>query len=118
MTTLSTMPSLTKGQNGPLSTSQIVVSVELATATDVSALLVTDRGVVRSDNDFVFYNQPTGPGVSLQQAPNGPARLHISTNEIPRGHRRRPCRHHPRRHELHVRPVRAAARTGDRWRRA
>ncbi|MFV3113955.1 TerD family protein, partial [Gordonia amicalis] len=77
------MPSLTKGQNGPLSTSQIVVSVELATAADVSALLVTDRGVVRSDNDFVFYNQPTGPGVSLQQAPNGPARLHISTNEIP-----------------------------------
>ncbi len=83
MTTLVTMPSLTKGQNGPLSTSQIVVTVDLATAADVSALLVTDRGVVRSDDDFVFYNQPTGPGVSLQPAPNGPARLHISTNQIP-----------------------------------
>ncbi|GAA11481.1 TerD family protein [Gordonia alkanivorans] len=77
------MPSLTKGQNGPLPTSQIVVTVDLATAADVSALLVTDRGVVRSDNDFVFYNQPTGPGVSLQQSPSGPARLHISTNQIP-----------------------------------
>ncbi|MEO9328452.1 TerD family protein [Gordonia aurantiaca] len=77
------MPALIKGQNGPLPTSQLVISVDLAAAADVSALLVTDRGVVRSDDDFVFYNQPTGPGVSLRQAPNGPARLHISTNEIP-----------------------------------
>ncbi|SDU55212.1 Stress response protein SCP2 [Gordonia westfalica] len=83
MTTLSIMPSLTKGQNGPLSTSQIVLTVDLATAADVSALLVTDRGVVRTDDDFVFYNQPKGPGVELQQAPNGPARLHISTNQVP-----------------------------------
>ena len=77
------MPALIKGQNGPLSTSQLVISVDLATAADLSALLVTDRGVVRSDADFVFYNQPTGPGVSLEQTPGGPGRLRISTNSLP-----------------------------------
>ena len=76
------MPALIKGQNGPLSTSQLVISVDLATAADLSALLVTDRGVVRSDADFVFYNQPTGPGVSLEQTPGGPGRLRISTNSL------------------------------------
>ncbi|EON33440.1 Stress protein [Gordonia terrae C-6] len=77
------MSALTKGQNGPLSTPDVVVSVELATAADLSALLVTDRGVVRSDDDFVFYNQPSGPGVRLQQLPGGTAQLHISTGAIP-----------------------------------
>ncbi|MBD0862100.1 TerD family protein [Gordonia sp. zg691] len=77
------MPALTKGQNGPLSTSDVVISVDLATAADISALLVTDRGVVRSDDDFVFYNQPTGPGVRLETVPGGPARLHVSTGRIP-----------------------------------
>ncbi|WP_238422658.1 TerD family protein [Gordonia sp. 'Campus'] len=77
------MPALSKGQNGPLSTPDVVISVDLATAADLSALLVTDHGVVRSDDDFVFYNQPTGPGVRLQPVPGGTARLHISTAGIP-----------------------------------
>ena len=62
------MSALTKGQNGPLPTPDVIVTVDLATAADLSALLVTDRGVVRTDDDFVFYNQPTGPGVRLEQA--------------------------------------------------
>ncbi|ANY22803.1 TerD family protein [Gordonia terrae] len=77
------MSALTKGQNGPLPTTDVIVSVDLATAADLSALLVTDRGVVRTDDDFVFYNQPSGPGVRLQQAPGGGAQLHVSTTGIP-----------------------------------
>jgi len=77
------MSALTKGQNGPLPTPDVIVSVDLATAADLSALLVTDRGVVRTDDDFVFYNQPTGPGVRLEQAAAGSARLHISTARVP-----------------------------------
>ncbi|WP_338146702.1 TerD family protein, partial [Streptomyces boncukensis] len=31
---------------------------------DVSALLLSSEGKVRSDDDFVFYNQPSAPGVT------------------------------------------------------
>ncbi|GEE00707.1 hypothetical protein nbrc107696_11530 [Gordonia spumicola] len=72
------MSSLTKGQNAALPTPDVVVSVEVATAADLSALLVTDAGKVRSDADFVFFNQPAGPGVQLRDG-----RLHISTAGIP-----------------------------------
>ncbi|GAA4670343.1 TerD family protein [Gordonia humi] len=72
------MSSLAKGQNAPLPVSDVVVAVEVAAPADLSALLVTDAGKVRSDADFVFFNQPTGPGVRLQDG-----RLHISTAQIP-----------------------------------
>ncbi|PXX58083.1 stress response protein SCP2 [Nocardia tenerifensis] len=75
---------LVKGQNGPLPVTDVVVSVEVAASSDVSALLVTERGKVRTDADFVFYNQPNGPGVRLQPgAPNQPATLAISLNHVP-----------------------------------
>ena len=66
---------LSKGQNAPLPTPDVVLSVEIGTAADVSALLVTPSGKVRTDNDFVFFNQPTGPGVRLVPAA-GLAQLH------------------------------------------
>ncbi len=72
------MSSLTKGQNAALPTGDVVVSVDVAAAADLSALLVTDAGTVRSDADFVFFNQPAGPGVQLRDG-----RLHISTAGIP-----------------------------------
>ncbi len=53
--------SLAKGQNGPLSAHDVVISLELTTPADLSALLVKSDGKVRSDADFVFFNQPTGP---------------------------------------------------------
>jgi stress response protein SCP2 len=75
---------LTKGQNGPLSATDVVVSVQLAAAADLSALLVKSDGKVRSDADFVFFNQPTGPGVRLQPGPAGqPASLAVSLNAVP-----------------------------------
>ncbi|GAB2649163.1 TerD family protein [Nocardia goodfellowii] len=75
---------LAKGQNGPLATNDVVISVQLAAPADLSALLVTERGKVRSDADFVFFNQPSGPGVNLQPAPAGqPASLAVSLNSVP-----------------------------------
>lgn len=72
------MSSLTKGQNAPLPGPDVVVSVDVGAPADLSALLVTDAGRVRSDADFVFFNQPSGPGVQLRDG-----RLHISTGGVP-----------------------------------
>ncbi|OQS14177.1 stress protein, partial [Nocardia donostiensis] len=75
---------LAKGQNGPLATNDVVVSIQLTAQADLSALLVTEQGKVRSDADFVFFNQPSGPGVNLQPAPPGqPASLAVSLNAVP-----------------------------------
>jgi len=75
---------LAKGQNGPLTTDDVVVSIQLSAHADLSALLVTERGKVRSDADFVFFNQPNGPGVNLQPAPAGqPASLAVSLSSVP-----------------------------------
>ncbi len=73
---------LTKGQNGPLAGTEVDISVELAAAGDLSALLVTDSGKVRSDADFVFFNQPSGPGVTLQPGA-GVGTLHLSLGAVP-----------------------------------
>ncbi|WP_245668438.1 TerD family protein [Nocardia xishanensis] len=53
--------SLVKGQNGPVAAARVVVSVRTEAAVDLSALLVTESGTVRSDADFVFFNQPVAP---------------------------------------------------------
>ncbi|MFH5208760.1 vWA domain-containing protein [Antrihabitans spumae] len=73
--------SLAKGQNGPLSASTVVVAVRSSASADLSALLVTDSGKVRTDADFVFFNQPDGPGVQLQAGP--PAALVVSLAAVP-----------------------------------
>ncbi|BDT89900.1 TerD family protein [Nocardia cyriacigeorgica] len=75
---------LAKGQNGPLSGNDVVISIQLTAQADLSALLVTEQGKVRSDADFVFFNQPSGPGVNLQPGPPGqPASLAVSLNAVP-----------------------------------
>ncbi|MEU0539129.1 TerD family protein [Nocardia sp. NPDC005978] len=75
---------LVKGQNGPLNTNDVVISVQIAAPADLSALLVTESGKVRTDADFVFFNQPSGPGVNLQPGPGGqPAALMISLAAVP-----------------------------------
>ncbi|MCK8675409.1 TerD family protein, partial [Rhodococcus sp. HM1] len=76
--------SLAKGQNGPITASDVVVSLELTTPADLSALLVKADGKVRSDADFVFFNQPTGPGVRLVPgAPGQAASLAVSLGAVP-----------------------------------
>ncbi|MFE3259891.1 TerD family protein [Nocardia sp. NPDC059091] len=75
---------LVKGQNGPLTAPEVVVSVRVAAAAALSALLVTEHGKVRSDADFVFYNQPAGPGVRLRNGEAGqPAELSVALTQVP-----------------------------------
>ncbi|CAM3108096.1 TerD family protein [Prescottella defluvii] len=75
---------LTKGQNAPIAADDVIVSLELTAAADLSALLVTENGRVRSDADFVFFNQPTGPGVQLRPGQGSQAAtLHVSLSSVP-----------------------------------
>ncbi|MFF2397024.1 VWA domain-containing protein [Nocardia sp. NPDC058114] len=69
---------LVKGQNAGLASGEVVLSVRGGVAADLSALLVTDAGKVRSDADFVFFNQPQAPGVRLQGAA-----LEVSLGAVP-----------------------------------
>jgi stress response protein SCP2 len=73
--------SLVKGQNGPLAVSNVVVSVRSIAPAGVSALLVTESGRVRTDADFVFFNQPQAPGVELRSGT--PAALAVSMAQVP-----------------------------------
>ncbi|WP_067573471.1 TerD family protein [Nocardia acidivorans] len=70
---------LVKGANAPIGTDEVVVEVSAATPVDVAALLLTAAGKVRSDSDFIFYNQPVGPGVTAQP----PNRIRIATRQVP-----------------------------------
>ncbi|WP_254391600.1 TerD family protein, partial [Streptomyces buecherae] len=65
------MTAMTPGSNLPLSVPRVTVDVTAPARLDVSGLLLTANGKVRSDDDFVFYNQPTGPGVSHRAAAGG-----------------------------------------------
>ncbi len=58
------MTAMTPGSNLPLSAARVAVDVAAPVRLDVSGLLITADGKVRSDADFVFYNQPSAPGVS------------------------------------------------------
>ncbi|MEV6660122.1 VWA domain-containing protein [Nocardia fluminea] len=69
---------LVKGQNAGLAAGQVVLSVRGGVAADLSALLVTEAGKVRSDADFVFFNQPQAPGVRLHGA-----ELEVSLGAVP-----------------------------------
>jgi stress response protein SCP2 len=59
---------LPKGANAPLPSGRVAVRVTASSPVDISALLVTGSGKVRGDADFVFYNQPTAPGVRYDPA--------------------------------------------------
>jgi stress response protein SCP2 len=70
---------LAKGANAPIPGPQATVKVSSGTVVDLAALLVTASGKVRSDDDFVFYNQPNGPGVQLQP----PSTLQLNLPAVP-----------------------------------
>lgn len=57
---------MTPGSNIPLSAARVAVEVSAPVRLDVSGLLIAADGKVRSDDDFVFYNQPAGPGVTYR----------------------------------------------------
>jgi stress response protein SCP2 len=75
---------LAKGANHPLGTASVVVELATAAAVDVSALLLDASGSVRSDADFVFYNQPSAPGVTFRPgAPGSAASVLVDTAGVP-----------------------------------
>ena len=73
---------LSKGQNGPVAVHDLIISVDLPVAADVSALLLKADGTVRSDADFVFFNQPVGPGVQLLRDTSD-SRISITLASVP-----------------------------------
>ncbi len=60
---IAAVQTLAKGANASLPAGPVTVRVTAAAPVDISALLITATGKVRGDDDFVFYNQPTAPGV-------------------------------------------------------
>lgn len=77
---------LTQGGNAPLTAARVTVEVTAPKALDVSGLLLTEAGKVRSDADFVFFNAPHGPGVTHRPASGGtPDAITIDTAAVPAG---------------------------------
>ncbi|GAA3239227.1 hypothetical protein GCM10020256_60160 [Streptomyces thermocoprophilus] len=64
----------------------MAVDVSAPVRLDVSGLLLTADGKVRSDDDFIFYNQPSGPGVTYRSG-NGtaPDVITVDTSAVPPG---------------------------------
>ncbi|WP_171167947.1 TerD family protein [Streptomyces sp. I05A-00742] len=77
---------MTPGSNIPLSVTRVTVDVAAPARLDVSGLLLTADGKVRSDDDFVFYNQPAGPGVTHRAGTAGtPDSITVDTTAVPAG---------------------------------
>ncbi|WP_030753212.1 TerD family protein [Streptomyces sp. NRRL F-5135] len=75
---------MTPGSNLPLPTAQVTVDVAAPVRLDVSGLLLTADGKVRSDDDFIFYNQPSGPGVSHRSGGGAsPDAITVDTAAVP-----------------------------------
>ncbi|MDO3646485.1 TerD family protein [Nocardia mangyaensis] len=67
--TAATVGEVAKGSKTDLVDGRYTVRLDLtapAGAVDVSAVLVTADGKVRSDADFVFFNNPSAPGVQME----------------------------------------------------
>lgn len=77
---------MTPGSNIPLSVARVAVDVAAPVRLDVSGLLLTADGKVRSDDDFIFYNQPAGPGVSYRSGGgSAPDAIVVDTSAVPPG---------------------------------
>ncbi|MEU6215954.1 TerD family protein [Streptomyces sp. NPDC047022] len=77
---------MTPGSNIQLGASRVTVEVAAPVRLDVSALLLTADGKVRSDDDFIFYNQPAGPGVTYRSGGGtSPDSITVDTASVPPG---------------------------------
>ncbi|WP_181923458.1 TerD family protein, partial [Streptomyces inhibens] len=82
------MTAMTPGSNLPLTAVRVAVDVTAPVRLDVSGLLLAADGKVRSDDDFVFYNQPAGPGVTHSAAIDdlaGGDTITVDTAAVPDG---------------------------------
>ncbi|MFD4529000.1 TerD family protein [Streptomyces sp. NPDC058470] len=77
---------MTPGSNIPLPVARVTVDVAAPVRLDVSSLLLTADGKVRSDDDFIFFNQPTGPGVTYRSGGGtAPDTITVDTTAVPPG---------------------------------
>ncbi|MFI2378937.1 TerD family protein [Streptomyces sp. NPDC018964] len=77
---------MTPGSNIPLPAVRVTVDVAAPVRLDVSGLLLTADGKVRSDDDFIFYNQPAGPGVTYRSGGGtAPDAITVDTSAVPPG---------------------------------
>ncbi|GAB2956776.1 MULTISPECIES: TerD family protein [Streptomyces] len=77
---------MTPGSNIPLPVPRVAVDVSAPVRLDVSGLLLTADGKVRSDDDFIFYNQPSGPGVTYRSGGGAtPDSITVDTTALPPG---------------------------------
>ncbi|MEU6081796.1 TerD family protein [Streptomyces sp. NPDC047108] len=75
---------MTPGSNIPLPVARVAVDVAAPVRLDVSGLLLTASGKVRSDDDFIFYNQPSGPGVTYRSGGgSAPDAIVVDTSAVP-----------------------------------
>ncbi len=80
------MTAMTPGSNIPLTAARVAVDVAAPVRLDVSGLLLTADGKVRSDDDFIFFNQPSGPGVTYQSGGGStPDKITVDTASVPPG---------------------------------
>lgn len=80
------MTAMTPGSNLPLNTVRVTVDVAAPVRLDVSGLLLAGDGKVRSDADFIFFNQPTGPGVNYRSGGGtAPDSITVDTGSVPPG---------------------------------
>lgn len=77
---------MTPGSNIPLTATRVAVDVAAPVRLDVSGLLLTADGKVRSDDDFIFFNQPAGPGVTYTSGGGTtPDKITVDTTAVPAG---------------------------------
>ncbi|MFI8512613.1 TerD family protein [Streptomyces sp. NPDC085460] len=80
------MTAMTPGSNLPLTGPRVAVDVAAPVRLDVSGLLLGANGKVRSDDDFIFYNQPAGPGVTYRSGGGtAPDAILVDTGGLPAG---------------------------------
>ncbi|ASF09626.1 AIM24 family protein [Nocardia brasiliensis] len=77
------MTALARGENRPAPADRMTVTVACAAGVDVSALLLGTDGRVRSDADFVFFNQPVGPGVTYRHGSGRGDMVDVQTSALP-----------------------------------
>ena len=81
------MPELTKGGNIAVGSGPVVAELHAVGGTvDLSALLVAADGKVRSDDDLVFYNQPSAESGAVRHLAadaEGPERIEMNPARLP-----------------------------------
>ncbi|MET9964777.1 TerD family protein [Streptomyces sp. NPDC006356] len=81
------MPELSKGGNIVVGSGALVAELHaVGGAVDLSALLVAADGKVRSDDDLVFYNQPSAESGAVRHVAadaEGPERVEMNPSALP-----------------------------------